>query len=74
MIMTRHGSGGLLVVPFAVVAEAQKILFVATMAARGNVALNATQLAGLLSTATRTSSNGLATTRDGRRLAPRGRL
>ena len=54
MIMTLHRGGGLLVVPFAIVAEAQKVLLVATMTARGNVALNATQLAGLWSTASAT--------------------
>ena len=62
MIMARHGSGGLFVVPFAVVAEAQKILFVATMAARGNVALKATQLAGLLGTTRRTTRHRPVTT------------
>ena len=41
MIMTLHRGGGLLVVPFAIVAEAQKVLLVATMIARGNVALKA---------------------------------
>ena len=42
MVRTRHGGRGLLFIPFAIVAEAQKVLLVATMTARGNVALQAT--------------------------------
>ena len=42
MIMTRHGGGGLLAVPSTIVAETQKILLVATMTARGDVALKTT--------------------------------
>ena len=66
MIMTRHGGGGLLVVPFSIVAEAQKILLVATMTARGNVALKTTQLAGPWSTTRGTACHWPVTTRDGR--------
>ena len=42
MVMTHHCGGGLLVIPFAIVVEAQEVLLVTTMTARRNVALNAT--------------------------------
>ena len=74
MIMTRHGGGGLLVVPFTIVAEAEKILLVATMTARGDVALKATQLAGLRGTAGGAASNRSVATRDGWRITTRGRM
>ena len=74
MIMTSHGGGSLLVVSFDIVVEAQKILLVATMTARGNVALKATQLAGLRGTTGGATSNRPVATRDGSRIAARGRL
>ena len=74
MIMARHGGGDLLVVPFTIVAEAQKIFLVATMTVRGDVALKATQLAGLRGTAGGATSNRPVATRDGWRIATRGRL
>ena len=74
MIMTRNRGGGLLIVPFTIVAEAQKVLLVATMTARGDVALNATQLAGLRGTAGGAASNRPVATRDGWRISTRGRL
>ena len=74
MIMTCHGSGGLFVIPLAVIAEAQKVLLVATMTARCNVALQATQLASLRGTAGGAASNRPVATRDGWRIATRGRL
>ena len=74
MIMRRHGSGSLLVVSFAIVAKAQKILLVATMTTGGNVALKATQLVGLWGTTRRTARHRPVTTRDGWSIAPQGRL
>ena len=74
MIMSSHGSCSLLVVSFAIVAKAQKILLVATMTARCNVALQATQLASPRGTARGAASNRPVTTRDGWRIATRGRL
>ena len=70
MIMTRHGGGGLLVVPFPIVVETQKILLVATMTAGGYVALNPTQLASLLGTAARAESHRPRPASDGWRGDP----
>ena len=74
MIMTRHRGGSLLVVPLAIVTEAQKVLLVATMTARCNVALQTTQLTSLRGTAGGAASNRPVATRDGWRIAARGRL
>ena len=74
MIMTRHGGGGLIVISFTIVAEAQKILLVAAMTARGDAALKATQLAGLRGTTGGAASNRPVATRDGWCIATRGRL
>ena len=74
VLMTHHRSGRLFFIPLAIVAEAKEILLVAAMTARGYVALNATQLAGLLSAAARAASHWPRPASDGWRGAPRSLL
>ena len=66
MVMTCHCSS-LFFIPFAIIAQAEEILLVALMTLGGDVALNATQLTGLLSTTTGTTSHRPGSASDGRR-------
>ena len=66
MIMTRH-RGSLFFIPLAIVTQVEEILLVASMAPGGDVTLKATQLASLLSTATRAASHRTGAASDGGR-------
>src|SRR4051812_28060558 len=66
MVMARHHSS-LFLIPFAIIAQAEKIFLGALMTARGDVTLKATQLIGQLSAAAGTASHRPGTTSDGGR-------
>jgi hypothetical protein len=74
MFMTHHGSGSLVVIAFAIIANAEEVLLEASMIECSDMALKATQLACLLGAAAGAAGTRATTAHDGGRSGPRALL